>query len=164
MSVQKPGRESRDTDELLAALQDLDATDETWAELRRMVVGFLAERAAALARRVVDEKGLDRRGFSLHGPCAYAYAISLRRRRPIERSSTPMVCLSRFPADRRSTGFARPRERGHVPWLVRTGIVPGRSSGESLRCKRSGNGKRTQPRCFAGASEFPVGPDQGRSR
>lgn len=43
--------------ELLAMLQDLQAPDETWAELRRRVSDFFAEQAIARANKVVDEKG-----------------------------------------------------------------------------------------------------------
>lgn len=57
MPVQEPGKVSKDKVELLATLQDLDASDETWAEIRRMIADFFAERATAQANKVANEKG-----------------------------------------------------------------------------------------------------------
>ena len=57
MAVQEPGKVSKDKVELLAALQDLEAPDETWAEIRRMIADFFAERATAQANKVAEEKG-----------------------------------------------------------------------------------------------------------
>ena len=53
----EPGKVSRDKIELLATLQELEASDETWAEIRRVVADFFAERATARANEVVKEKG-----------------------------------------------------------------------------------------------------------
>ncbi len=43
--------------ELLATLQDLEAPEEMWAEICRMIAVFFAERATDMANKVAKEKG-----------------------------------------------------------------------------------------------------------
>lgn len=57
MSDPEVGKVSEDKIQVLAALQDLEASEETWAELRRVIAEFFAERATAQANKVAAEKG-----------------------------------------------------------------------------------------------------------
>lgn len=57
MAVQEPGKVSKEKVALLSTLQNLDASDETWVEIRRMIADFFAERATAEANKVAEEKG-----------------------------------------------------------------------------------------------------------
>lgn len=57
IAVQESGKMSKDKIELLATLQELEASDETWAEIRRMIADFFAARATAQANKVAEEQG-----------------------------------------------------------------------------------------------------------
>jgi hypothetical protein len=57
MADSEPKNVSRDKIQVLAALQDLEASEETWAELRRVIADFFAERATAQANTVAADKG-----------------------------------------------------------------------------------------------------------
>ena len=43
--------------EVLAGLERLDVSDETWQEIRRQIVQVLADRASDLADQIAEEKG-----------------------------------------------------------------------------------------------------------
>ena len=57
MPSPEPGKVSRDKIELLATLQDLEASDETWGAIRRLIADFFAERATARANEVAEREG-----------------------------------------------------------------------------------------------------------
>ena len=57
MSLHNQGKVSRDKLELLAMLQNLDVSDETWIEIRRIIADFFAVRATTQANKVVEKEG-----------------------------------------------------------------------------------------------------------
>ncbi len=57
MTVQESGKVSKDMLECLTMLQNLNASDQTWAELRLLIADFFAERATERANKVAEEKG-----------------------------------------------------------------------------------------------------------
>ena len=57
MAVQEIGKASKTQVELLAWLQNLEATEETWTEISRLIANFFAERATEKANKVAEEKG-----------------------------------------------------------------------------------------------------------
>ena len=57
MAVQESEKVSKSKVELLATLQDLEAPEEMWAEICRIMADFFAERATDLANKVAEEKG-----------------------------------------------------------------------------------------------------------
>ncbi|GAB5519995.1 MAG: hypothetical protein RhofKO_22460 [Rhodothermales bacterium] len=54
---------SLDKIEVLASLQDLDASEETWAEIRQLLADFFAQRAADRAAAIADEQGWTEEDF-----------------------------------------------------------------------------------------------------
>lgn len=57
MDVEPSKKVSRAKIEVLARLQRLEASDETWEEIRRQVFRVLADHLTTLADQVAEEKG-----------------------------------------------------------------------------------------------------------
>lgn len=63
MSVTESTKINPDKLAVLASLQDLEASDETWIEIRQLIAEFFAQRATERANQVADEQGWTEEDF-----------------------------------------------------------------------------------------------------